>query len=88
MFGVRHAVAAFPPNAICAELFFLAVQYPAFQAHRDPMFIVCQMGCEMYTVHNGIMQVVHCLKNNLSIILCTLLMGFPFIQIRKSNFSF
>lgn len=79
---------AFSPNAIRTELFFLAVQYPAFQAHKVTMFIVCQMDCEMYTVHNGIMQVVYCLRNNLNIILCTLLMGFPFIQIRNSNFSF
>lgn len=88
IFWERHAMTAFSPNAICAELFFLAVQYPAFQAHKVTMFIVCQMDCEMCTVHNGNMEVVCYSKNNLSIILCTLLMGFPFIQIRKYNFSF
>lgn len=85
--GVSHAMTAFPPMPY-VQSFSFAVQYPVVQAYRDPEFIVCQMGCEMYTAHNGIMQVVHCFKNNLSIILPTISMGFPFIQIRKSNFSF
>lgn len=87
-FGDRCAMAAFSTTAACAELFFLAAQCPAFRAHGITTFIVCQMGCEVYTAHNRIMHVVYCLKNNPSFILCTLLTGFPFIQIRKPNFSF